>query len=156
MIVQRKVNGFSCGKNDCDMNIMVHGHYVLEGSPIALMRPRMGKQRLWDSQKENKLITGITLKRQHVYKKLFEGPLLLVVEFFFGFPKKMPQKQRRNLLHRPYEKVPDLSNLIKYIEDASTKVLYHDDCIITEIQAEKRYETKPRTLFIIAQKLGTK
>ncbi len=146
---------FSCGQENCNLLYMVHGHYQLDGPPIPLLRPRLSKRRLWDSQKENKLVTGITLKQQHTHTELFHGPLILIVKFFFGFPKKMPQAQRRKLLHKPYEKIPDLSNLIKYIEDAATTVLYHDDCIITKIRATKQYEAKPRTVFIIGQENGT-
>lgn len=141
----------SCGQNSCNMGDIVHGHYQLYGIPIPLSRPRISHTHLWDPQKEHKLVTGITLERQHILDRLFAGPLLLIVEFFFGFPKKMSQKQRSILQQQPYEKKPDLSNLIKYIEDAATQVLYHDDCIITNIKAVKRYDDEPRTLFIIAE-----
>jgi Holliday junction resolvase RusA-like endonuclease len=46
---------------------------------------------------------------------------------------------------------PDLSNLIKFIEDIAIGILYGDDSIIAEIYARKCYDATPRTEFELIQ-----
>ena len=48
---------------------------------------------------------------------------------------------------------PDLSNLIKLLEDAivDTKVVLTDDRIISKIIAKKVYDDNPRTEFILRE-----
>lgn len=154
-MTQRFKKDSTCPANDCYLKVN-HGHYRLDGDPVSLKRPRMGKQHMFDAQKEQKLITGISLQQQHGAYDLFEGPLLLIAEFFFKMPVKITKKKREELNGQPVEKKPDLSNLIKYIEDAATTVLYHDDCIITTITAIKRYGDEPHTHFVIAEDNGSK
>ena len=50
---------------------------------------------------------------------------------------------------QPHYSRPDLSNLIKFIEDVATGILYKDDCIIAELVSYKHYDTNPRTEFMI-------
>lgn len=154
MTLHKNNDRIHCGVVNCDMITLFHGHYLLEGPPTPLMRPRISQKRLWDSQKENKLVTGITLDKEHILPRLFEGPLILIAEFLFKFPKKMSLKDRTKLRNKPYEKVPDLDNLLKYVADcAGGGVLYHNDCIITNIQATKRYADISKTVFTIAEEI---
>lgn len=46
---------------------------------------------------------------------------------------------------------PDLSNLLKWIEDCATGIIYRDDCIIASICAKKLYAESPRTEFTVEQ-----
>ena len=149
--MQENIKNGRCTPNCARFNAVRHAHYVLEGDPTALKRPRITRKTMFDPQKQQKLITGINLERQHPYKELFQGPLLLIAEFFFKMPVKISHKKQDALCGKPVLKKPDLSNLIKYIEDAATKVLYHDDCIITTIESIKRYSSDPHTHFIIAE-----
>lgn len=129
---------------------LIHKHYVIEGDPIPLARARMGKQRMWDSQKQKKLYCGIELKRQHGNEPLFEGPLSLDVCFYMPIPKSKSAIQREKLIDTYHTFIPDSDNLIKWICDiASGGVLYDDDCIIAAISAQKVYAEHPRTEFVI-------
>lgn len=133
--------------------------YIIVGDPIPLARPRFHNGRAWDSQKQLKLAWGIQLQQQHKNLPLFEAvPLHLDVEFFLDFPRVSAKKraQYENKLHITK---PDLSNLIKWVEDAATGILFSDDCIIASITCKKQYGDKPRTEFsvcsITPEELGT-
>ena len=122
--------------------------YVIIGDPIPLYRARFSSisNRMFDSQKEIKLVTGITLLSQHNEQPLLEGPLHLDIHFFFLTPIR---KQHLNKKWHVYR--PDLSNLVKFYEDISTSIIFNDDCIIAKITAQKSYDKKPRTEFIITE-----
>jgi Holliday junction resolvase RusA-like endonuclease len=116
--------------------------YVLHGRPVPLNRPRFARGRIYDSQKKLK-------ERDQFYLRLYKPqlivkrPVALEAVFYFKLPKRFKQT---DMLH--YCR-PDLSNLIKYIEDMAMGILYNDDCIIARIRAEKRYDSEPRTEFMI-------
>jgi Holliday junction resolvase RusA-like endonuclease len=123
--------------------------YILEGDPTPLFRakPNYNKKRMYDSQKQNKLVTGITLANQHSNRPQFEGPVSLEVVFFMPVPQTRLREKKK--LYGTYHFVrPDTTNLLKYIEDAANTILYKDDCIIAKIIAEKIYG-EPRTEFTI-------
>jgi Holliday junction resolvase RusA-like endonuclease len=114
--------------------------YVIKGDPVPLARARMSYKTVYDSQKNTKLVLGITLANQHDDKPLIAGPLHL--EFvFFMFTSKIKKAK----LGQPHWAKPDLSNLIKLYEDVATSVLYNDDSQIASISARKVYSDDPRT-----------
>lgn len=124
--------------------------YVIQGDPTPLARPRMGNGNVWDSQKALKFNFGVQINLQHKDEPFFEGPLLLDVSFYFDISKVAAKK--RPILNETYHRfVPDLSNLIKLVEDAVIGVLYKDDCVISVITAKKLYSSIPRTEFTITE-----
>ena len=130
-------------KQDCPLV------YVLEGDPVALARGRHVGRRVYDSQKNEKLVLGITLRNQHGDRPLYDGPLLLDVTFFMPIAKSR-EKHRAHLMDSCHFYTPDLSNLIKFVEDLSANILYHDDCLIAKIIAKKIYG-EPRTEFTLTK-----
>lgn len=119
--------------------------YIIDGDPIAWARAAPSKYRkMWDTQKHIKFEYGISLRKQHKSDKLFEGPLLLDVTFYFKKPKSCVRKEGSYHIYKP-----DLSNLIKLIEDIGSGILYKDDAIIASITAHKKYDAQPRTEFRI-------
>ena len=74
--------------------------------------------------------------------------LLLDVTFGMEIPKSH-QKRKDQLLNTAHIFKPDLSNLIKYIEDVCTGILYADDCLISNIIARKIYVNVAHTMFTI-------
>ena len=122
--------------------------YILVGDPIPLYRARFSSisNRMFDSQKEIKLVTGITLRSQHNEQIPFDGPLHLDIHFFFLTPLRKPKLNKQWHIYRP-----DLSNLIKFYEDIATTVIFDDDCIIAKISATKSYDKNARTEFIITE-----
>ncbi len=119
--------------------------YIIDGDPIAWARAAPSKySRMWDTQKQIKFEHGISLRKQHKGNGLFEGPILLDIIFYFKKPKSCVRKQGSFHIYKP-----DLSNLIKLIEDIGSGILYKDDAIIACIRAQKKYDAQPRTEFRI-------
>lgn len=110
------------------------------------MRARMGGKKMFDSQKKEKLVMGIELARQHHNRPLYTGPLHLDVRFYFPYP----QRRSKNPSFYHYGR-PDLSNLIKLVEDVAQGVLYGDDCLIASICAVKLYAKEGRTEFSLLE-----
>ena len=128
------------------MGVIVQSkQYVIVGDPVPLARARRAvTSRMWDAQKAVKLARGLQLIQQHIDMPLFMGPLPLDVTFFFEPAKCTPL----DALH--FHK-PDLSNLIKFVEDVATGILYKDDCLISSITSKKCYDKEPKTVFTITQ-----
>ena len=75
-----------------------------------------------------------------------EGPVLLVVTAYYAVPKSWSKKKRMDALNghiRPVVK-PDLSNIVKAIEDGMNKIVYKDDSQIVSVTLAKYYDINPR------------
>lgn len=125
--------------------------FILDGNPIPLQRARCSRQRkMYDSQKNHKLVAGITLKNQFSLDEPLDGILKLNATFYMPIPKKGCGKKYPFYEGKLQFKKPDLDNLVKFICDVcSNGIIYTDDARIAIIQAEKRYDKNPRTEFSI-------
>lgn len=124
--------------------------YIIEGEPIPLARPRMSKlhNKIYDSQKHEKMMLCIVLQSQHRNKPPLDGPLRLEITFFMPVPLSR-QKEKKSLIDTPHFYRCDLSNMIKFYEDiAQDSGILRDDCLIAELIAKKVYG-EPRTEFTI-------
>lgn len=115
--------------------------YTIPGRPIPLQRARHSRGHVYDPQKDQKLITGLILKQQHGSLPLFDGPLIVTFTFTF---KRQP-KSTANYHHFK----PDASNLLKYYEDVAIGILWHDDCLLSQITVLKQYGTVPNTVITV-------
>ena len=121
--------------------------YILEGIPTAWARPGIrGGSWIYDSQKKIKRDWAIVLEGQHNEDPLFEGPLHLEITFFFPIAESK-SRIKTHILGKPHHYRPDLSNLIKLVEDVATGIIYRDDSLISSITAHKKYGDSPRTEF---------
>lgn len=122
--------------------------YIISGDPVALARCRYNPRnhKVWDSQKEQKVYSSLSLRSQHKDTPLFEGPLCMDINFFMEIPKK---HKKADIAGNPHIFKPDIDNLIKFVLDCCNKILYNDDCTITKITASKVYDDNPRTEFTI-------
>lgn len=120
--------------------------YVIMGAPIPLARPRFSKKTVFDSQKHKKLIMGIHLRNQHQDKPMYTGNLHMDIVFYLISPSVRKHGDMEEAYH---VKRPDLSNLIKFVEDIGTGILYEDDALICSLTATKKYSKEPRTEFEI-------
>jgi len=66
-----------------------------------------------------------------------EGPLVMVVEFLMPRPQSLPKRETFHV------KRPDVSNMIKAIEDALNGIVYRDDSQIVDLRATKTYSPSP-------------
>jgi len=123
--------------------------YTVPGDPIALARHRHSGNHIYDAQKLDKLNVGLLLGHQHGSRPLFKGALCVNFVFYLPIPKS--SKKNGVLQGRYHIYRPDISNLIKFYEDVSNKILFDDDCLIAVISAKKVYDDDPRTEFTIRE-----
>lgn len=135
------------GKEVTDGRICSFYKYVVVGDPIPLARHRHGNGHTWDPQKQLKKIFYNQIAYQHLEKPMFSGPIHIDFEFYF--PIARTSKTARDGAHHVFR--PDLSNLVKFVEDAVTLLLYKDDACIASFSAAKKYSTEPRTEFTISE-----
>lgn len=123
--------------------------FIIPGDPTPLARPRFTAKKIYDSQKNLKLVASLTLQQQNNNAPFLIGPLHLDVTFFMKTPLSTSAKHKQSLYGKPHIFKADLDNLIKYVADICSNVIYHDDCIIAAITARKIYSDKPRTEFTL-------
>lgn len=123
--------------------------YIIPGKPTPLARPRLSKYAIYDPQKEIKEEVAWHLLRQRKKPYLLAGPLELNVTFYMKIPKSTSKKNKLALINQPHPIKPDLDNLIKFILDVASGLLYKDDKSIATITARKLYGDIPRTLFTL-------
>ena len=123
--------------------------YVLPGDPIPLMRPRIKGRTCYDSQHQIRLVKGIGLRNQHGEKPEFTSGLLMTVIFYMPLPASWSPRKKESMIGRHHISRPDLSNLLKFVEDLAVDVhILKDDCLIAEVIGRKLYDENPRTEFV--------
>lgn len=127
--------------------------YVIKGEPVALARARVAHYRVYDSQKQLKLLWGLELKKQHGDNNVLEGPIFLDIIFYMPIPGSFSQKKRQQTFNQWHIFKPDTDNLTKMVLDIAQEICYKDDCTISKIAVEKVYDdgNGPRTEFILTE-----
>lgn len=127
--------------------------FEIIGKPIPLQRHRHYKDKCWDPQKKEKRLFKELFKIQ---TKLFTkgcfpaySALKMRVEYHMPIPKSYSKRRALETLKKLHTNTPDLSNLIKFTEDALNEVAWHDDSLICEIEAVKLYSKEAKTVFKI-------
>lgn len=81
-----------------------------------------------------------------------EGPVRMTLDAWMKMPKA--SKKKTNAMKsgeiKPTKK-PDLSNILKIVEDSLNFLAYFDDKQIVEVTIEKRYSRRPRIDLIIEE-----
>lgn len=114
----------------------------VEETPIPQARPRFSYRGTYNIQHQQKL----RWKRVFVEK----WPYLPCVEkiemhctFVLPYPISLSKRQKKAIENdpssTPHIKKPDLSNLIKFVEDCMEGIIFENDKQIVEIQAKKCY-----------------
>ena len=127
--------------------------YIIAGDPTPLARPRLGKRKVYDPQKNLKTVASIHVANQHDGRPFLEGPLHLDVTFFMKAPESISLKRREALYGCEHIFKPDTDNLVKFISDICIGIIFYDDCSISRITARKVYDSVPRTEFVITRLL---
>jgi len=127
-------------------------NYTIEiyGKPIPWSSPFVGKNYTYSKHAPYKGSVQWQMQQQFKYEPI-ETPVK--VEFIFKFiPPNNISKKRLPLYFNnsiQYTKTPDLTNLIKFIEDCGNSVLWKDDRLIYEHTAIKKYSQKEMTVLRI-------
>lgn len=109
----------------------------------------MNKKTFYDTQKHEKLATGLHLKQQHGDTPQFHGPLHVEVTFHIPLPKAT-----RDRRPDPWcDTKPDMDNLTAFLFDSinDTGVIWNDDRQIASLLSRKVYDKKPRTYILIKE-----
>lgn len=126
---------------------------IIPGKPIPLKRPRLGRNKVYDSQSHIKEMlfweVSSQLEKPNQLSH-FKGPITLDMSFHMPIPK-LSKKKRLALIGQPHIKRPDLDNLIKFYCDVCNVLLYRDDSQVYNIFATKTYELIPKTIIIVRQ-----
>lgn len=139
-------------KNDSTTSHIISATYTIPGKPIPLARPRFSRGKVYDPQEKIKEEYAWHLRRQRQKDVLLyftTGPLELNVTFYMQIPKSISKKKKDALRGMPHPIKPDLDNLIKFILDCASGILYRDDKLIASITAHKLYDVIPRTVFTL-------
>jgi Holliday junction resolvase RusA-like endonuclease len=123
--------------------------YIIMGDPISVMRPRNLNQHYWDSLKRLKHSAINQLENQLNEQKPFERPVHIDFRFYFTPPGPHKPLNPHGFNHSK----PDISDLIKFVENVATGILLKDPNIISSISSFKRYSDSPRTEIIITELL---
>lgn len=114
------------------------------------------KTHAYDEQKDIKADARLQLLIQKDKIKTIYGPITLDITFFMQIPESYSEKRKNALVGTLHSKRPDLSNLIKYVEDVAQGILFFDDSCITNIIATKIYDRTARTEFMIIKEIDEK
>jgi len=125
--------------------------YEILGKPIPLQRHRHGKGFSYDPQKKEKEVIQWKIKEYIEKNHPFCGPLFMEIEYHMPIPESYSKKKRGSLEFTPHYKKPDLSNLLKFTEDALNGIVWKDDSMISYIKAKKIYSFIPKTVFKIKE-----
>ena len=114
---------------------------VIPGSPIGQGRPKFstinGHPKAYDPEKSRNYKAYVrmlaTQAMQETGFERIDGPCNVVIQAYFEVPKSKSKKFKERALgglERPTKK-PDLSNIVKGIEDALNGLAYKDDSSIS-------------------------
>lgn len=113
-------------------------HMTLDLKPEAKQRPRFNRTtgRAYTAEKTRKFENAVNaLAKEHVSEPL-NGAVSLSIVFVAPRLKAEPKSQAE----RKYKTSrPDLSNMIKSLEDGLQGALFHDDAQVVKLSAEKVY-----------------
>lgn len=120
------------------------------GKPIALQRHRHYSGGTFDPQKKEKQDYAL-----QVYSLVSKPPsksvLAIEIDYVYVPPQSWSKKKRQNAMGALKISTPDLSNLIKFTEDALNDVLWEDDKQIAVLTAKKVYGIKNCTILSVEE-----
>ncbi len=120
--------------------------YVIPGIPTPFRSISPSRRNVWDTQKSIKLSARNHLEYQHANIYLYNGPLILDIDFFFSLPPNLCKSSPHLHIQKP-----TLTSLIRFVEEVASGVLFDDDCFIAQINATKIYSENPRTEFTLIE-----
>lgn len=140
--------------------------FEVPGSPIGQGRPKFstinGHAKAYDPEKSRNYKAYVKLLATQAMREqgftMIEGPCCLDILAFFEVPKSKSKKFKERALmgiERPTKK-PDLSNIVKGIEDALNGLVYRDDSSLVYLSCTKYYSDIPRVEVIIRESANEK
>jgi len=128
----------------------------VKGKPIAKARPRFARcgkfVRTYDPQETEESRFLFEVQKQW-NRPPIEGPLKVRCSFEMPIPKGTSRKKTWAMIKDEikHTKKPDISNLIKFIEDCLNGVVWKDDSQIIYLAGGKFYSEEPKTIIMIEE-----
>lgn len=130
---------------------------TIPGNPIPLQRHRHNGKISYNPQKKLQEQIYWTARAQMPPTTLntpqppYDTPLEVTMTFHMPIPPSYSRKKRELLPNTPHHHKPDLSNLVKFYEDALEGCCWTNDSIISTLTTTKLYSELPRTVITIRQ-----
>ena len=131
-------------------------HICIPGKPLAQKRPKFARHgkfvRAYNPQETeagrfmHRLQAAI--ERQRRGWTPITVPVEMDVVFIMPIPASTSKRQARLMEEGEirHAKKPDLDNLIKFVKDCGTAILWQDDSQLDRIRAAKEYGREPQTI----------
>lgn len=128
--------------------------FTIPGPAVPQGRPRLTTRgrypHAYDPQESRryKLLVGMAARSAMIEQGIapMDGPVMLCVQEFRAIPQSWSRKKREAALEGsifPTTK-PDMSNIVKGIEDAMNGIVWHDDSQVVITRTMKIYDETPR------------
>lgn len=123
---------------------------TIPGKPFAWRRARSnGKVRFKDrdTEQHEAALQAIVLRQMPVP---LEGAVRITVRAIFKVPESWSAKKKASHLWRPHTARPDLSNVVKHLEDGLNRIAWVDDSAIAEYgPCAKVWGDRDETILIV-------
>ena len=127
---------------------------------LTIPGPPVGKQRARVCRSGHAFTPAKTVNYEALVKQTFAakypdfvpmpGPVRMILSIYLMPSKKTQRKLKEGIRVYPTIK-PDISNVLKSIEDALNGLTYVDDKQIISVYAEKKYSQRPCVEIIVAE-----
>lgn len=124
--------------------------FSIEGKAVPWQRAGLHKGRPFTPKPTRdwqRLVANHARKAMGLYMPM-QGPVSLSVQFYQKVPPSWPRLKRQRAIECEIWPTarPDLSNLVKSIEDACNGILFNDDAQIVSLRVLKLYSQEPSVL----------
>ncbi len=121
----------------------------IDGNPIPDSRPRVTRYGTYNPRYREKNRIRTYLLSLGI--KPLSEPLKVSLVFFMSIPNSTSKKKCKDMIDGMvyHDKKPDLDNLVKFVFDSCTGILFDDDKQIVELTAFKWYGEVPHTVIDI-------
>lgn len=129
--------------------------FALLGEPVPWARARLGKRGIPftpERQRNNAATLRMAAQEAMNGQLPFDCPVMLNLHAEFAIPDSWSKRKKAQAIAgiiRPGKK-PDLSNIVKQVEDACNTVIFRDDALIVEYGTlRKVYGLQPRIVVTV-------
>lgn len=124
---------------------------ILPGNPIPKHRPRFLKNgRAYNDQRQYMNDLSFMVKAQY-NGPILTGPVSIDVTFFMKIPTYISKLKQSNLKGTHHCSKCDLDNLLKFLWDLLSGIIFEDDCQIALCSSRKLWSDEPRTEFEVSK-----
>jgi Holliday junction resolvase RusA-like endonuclease len=120
---------------------------TIPGKPRSKKRPRFANGKVYSPSQGDEEIFRWQCVSQMKKQTIFEGPIEIVIYFFFQIPKSA--KNRKEGEYHVFK--PDIDNLEKFVMDAINGLFWNDDCQICKLRSKKIWSQEDKTELLIRE-----